>query len=137
MVGCSKTSSKLSSDFYIETIESNNCSEQLTNYYNNNSQTIFLYCLDRVNLYDDNSSILLKDYILQKGISIDETMREITSKLVNVESLWDGGTKIYQDKGKKKYTNNGISVIICNTVDGNKDVYIGPQEMEYNEKFCK
>ena len=49
--------------------------------------------------------------------------------------LNDGGTKIYEDADN--YTDNGLTLIKCNTLDGNRDIYIGPKDMEYQESFCK
>lgn len=44
--------------------------------------------------------------------------------------MWDGGTKIYKK--------TGIEVILCKTVDGNKDVYVGNDKMSENLKgnYC-
>ena len=61
-----------------------------------------------------------------------------------VDSYDDGGTSIYSD-GYIKYNKNGTikdqkvgsyKIIQCNTLSGNKDVYIGDLNMEYKNSFC-
>ena len=44
--------------------------------------------------------------------------------------MWDGGTKIYKK--------TGIEVILCKTLDGNQDVYVGNDKMSENLKgnYC-
>lgn len=45
------------------------------------------------------------------------------------EILKDGGTKIYNNK---EYT-----VIVCNTLDKNKDIYFGDNNLKYQQGYCK
>ena len=49
--------------------------------------------------------------------------------------MFDGGTKIYKDGGTE-YTNNGITIINCHTLDGNRDIY-GPKNMTMQVIFVK
>ena len=73
----------------------------------------------------------MKNYVPDKP----EFITELISNLELETELDDGGTKIYKDK--TDYTNAGLTLIKCNTLDGNKDIYIGPKDMEYQESFCK
>lgn len=83
-----------------------------------------------INLNNDSQeltkdSILLRDAILDYKITMDKIMSKITSdyeenKIVG-EMYKDGGSMIY------KYDN--YTIIKCNTLDGNKDMYIGPKGM--------
>mgnify|MGYP003315501148 CR=1 FL=1 len=77
----------------------------------------------------DNKSIELKDYLK------NNTLDSLIKKLELISSYYDGGTNIYNDGGTKKITNNGMTLIKCNTIDGNKDVIIG--EYEHLVDFCK
>lgn len=44
------------------------------------------------------------------------------------ESLFDGETMIYKSELKE------ATIIICNTLDGNKDIYIGNYQMNYTNQ---
>ena len=47
-------------------------------------------------------------------------------------TMKDGGTKIY------KSNDYDITVIVCNTLIGNKDIFIGDYSLEYNNfTMCK
>lgn len=138
ITGCSnKRTINLKDNFLVETIENKNCSGELTEYYNFNNQKLYLYCIKRINLYDDENAILLKDYIEVNNYNIEEVIKKITSRLKLEEVLWDGGTKIYRDTNENKISNNGLTIIECNTVDSNKNVYIGTKQMEYKSEFCQ
>ena len=113
----------------IITTESANC--VLEKYLELDNYNIYVYCLDDLMLFQDDDLIDLKHKIQDDEKYLDE--------LINVLKLFaelnDGGTKIYKDTDN--YTNNGLTLIKCNTLDGNKDIYIGPKDMEYQESFCK
>lgn len=83
----------------------------------------------------------LIDAIYNKVISLDEIYKRINM----VESYDDGGTTIYSD-GFIKYNKSGTikeqkvgsyNIIQCNTLFGNKDVYIGDSNMKFENSFCK
>ena len=123
-------------DINIITEEINNCDGKEKLYYSvkdkdGKDKKIYLYCLESVKIKYNNNILDFKDYI--EKYSIDD----IINKLVNTESLWDGGTKIYKDGGTTEYTNNGLTLIKCNTIDGNKDIYIGTKDMKYLNDYCK
>ena len=106
-------------DFRIETKEVLNCSEEIyTKYYEEGNQTIYLACISEINLIDNNQNI-----------------NKITNKLSAVAYAYDGGTVVYQDLQEHKITNHGLTVVQCNTMEGNKDVYIGSLQMNY-ENVC-
>ena len=44
----------------------------------------------------------------------------------------DGGSIMYKDSDKANY-----KILQCNTIAGNKDIYIGDSRLEYKNKFCK
>lgn len=91
--------------------------------------------------YGINSAIITLDnqeYDLGEAISLGKiTIEEIIEELKRYDELNDGGTVIYKDGGTKKYLTDYYTLIKCHTLDGNKDIYIGNEDMEYEEIFCK
>lgn len=72
----------------------------------------------------------LFDYAIDSSNKkFDEVIEEMSKEMNKVASLWDGGTTIYRNKK--------MTMIVCNTIDGNKDVYFGNSSMEYDEGMCK
>lgn len=113
----------------IITTESANC--VLEKYLELDNYNIYAYCLDDLMLFQDDDLIDLKHKIQDDEKYLDE----LINGLKLAAELNDGGTKIYEDADN--YTDNGLTLIKCNTLDGNRDIYIGPKDMEYQEFFCK
>lgn len=117
----------------LKTIETSNCNNKASFYYTLDNKKIYSYCLDSIQISNDGEFIELKNYLEQDENIVDEIINAITYK----DSLFDGGTKIYKDGGTTEYTNNGITIINCHTLDGNRDIYIGPKNMTMQSNFCK
>lgn len=100
-------------------------------YYTQNERKIYSYGLDKIEVKIDDKYIELKKYLVNN--SIDDFINLLDVK----DALNDGGTIIYDDGGTKKYSKDGITVIKCNTLEGNKDIYIGNKDMTYKSNFCK
>jgi len=100
-------------------------------YYTQNERKIYLYGLDKIEVKIDGEYIELKKYLVNN--SIDDFINLLDVK----DALNDGGTIIYDDGGTKKYSKDGITVIKCNTLEGNKDIYIGNKDMTFKSNFCK
>ena len=81
---------------------------------------IYTYCIDKVNV--ENTE--LKKYIEDD----EDAISKIVDSLKLKDTLLDGGTKIYK---------GDITLIKCNTLDGNKDIYIGNKYMKFKNNFCK
>lgn len=119
-------------EYKIEVDETNLCDkEQL--YYEGNDYNIYTYCLNSINIHDGNEVKSLSDIISKNNDIIDK----IISELIPKDTIYDGGTTIYKDGGTKKITSNGITIIKCNTLDGNRDIYIGADSLEFQDNFCK
>lgn len=101
------------------------CSNKPELLLNDSEINIYTYCLNDMNVNVGETTLKLDEYIS----SNDNWFENIISKLDNVDTIYDGGTKIY--KG------DNITVIKCNTLDGNKDVYIGNEDLEFKQNFCK
>lgn len=100
----------------------------------------FYYGLNKATININGEKYDLIDAIYNKVISLDDIYKRIHL----VDSYDDGGTSIYSD-GYIKYNKNGTikeqkvgsyKIIQCNTLSGNKDVYIGDLNMEYKNSFC-
>ena len=61
--------------------------------------------------------------------SIDEAVKPIIDELEQVDMYKDGGSIMYK--------NNDIAILKCNTVSGNKDIYIGKSNLRYESDYCK
>ncbi len=81
----------------------------------------------------DGESMILKSYITNFNHTLDNpSIDKITDKLTKKESLDDGGTTIYKSKDKD------ITIVICNTIDGNDDIFIGDYSINFDdETMCK
>ena len=115
----------------INVIESTNCNLKLNEYYKNNDRLIYTACLDEIYLVRKNSDAVmtLKYYLENVYQTFDDSINELVKDATIDGVLKDGGTKIYK---KDNYT-----IIICNTIDGNKDIYIGNKDFKYEQGYCK
>lgn len=119
---------------YIYTIETNeipNCNKEKKLYKGIENKNIYTYCLDNIKINDGTNLIELKDYMEENN----NVMEEIINTLEYIDTYKDGGSKLYRDKDNK-FTNNGLSIIKCNTTSGNQDIYIGTSNMNYETNFC-
>ena len=74
----------------------------------------------------------LRHYLENTWQTVTDGMKHLTDVMENTETLRDGGTKIY------KLKNCDITIITCNTIAGNKDIFIGDDNMEFdNNSMCK
>lgn len=79
-----------------------------------------------------NTKYRLKEYITNILQSIDDGINELTKLIMNPAILNDGGTEIYKSK---EYD---ITIVCCNTLSGNKDIFIGDYLMGFDSKtMCK
>lgn len=119
--------------YTVSVDETFNCSGNKDLYLGLENQNVYTYCLDNIRVVVGNDIMELKDYYKENNRIIDE----IINSLDYVDTYKDGGSKLYRDNGDDGFTDNGLSIIKCNTVAGNKDIYIGPLNMEYRDDFCK
>ena len=103
-----------------------NCTNEVKEYYTYQERTIYFVCIDEIYLQKD---ITLKYHLQNTYQTFDDSIKAIVSNISDVDYLKDGETKIYNHS---KYT-----IIICNTLDGNKDIYFGDTNLEYQQEYCK
>lgn len=89
-----------------------------------NDKNIYTYCPENTKVKINKKEIELKKYIEDNDEAIDKIIK--TLELEDIFS--DGGTQIYK---------GDITLIKCNTLDGNKDIYIGNKNLKFKPNFCK
>lgn len=72
-----------------------------------------------------------KKYTLKEFIQDDGEFSEITSLLGEGISYDDGGSLLYSSE---EYD---LSVLMCGTLNGNKDIYVGDYTMYYGDDMCQ
>lgn len=119
--------------YTIDTIETTTCNQDKILYMGRENQNIYTYCLDSIQINDGTTLTELKDFYQENN----KVLEEMINTLTLVDTYKDGGSKLYRDNGDTDFTNNGLSIIKCHTIDGNQDIYIGPKSMGYETTFCE
>lgn len=115
--------------YTLELTETKNCKDEIKNYHQQDNRNIYFVCLDEITLKRKNiKDMTLKYHFQNVNQTFNDSIKQLVSDIDDIEYLKDGGTKIYKHK---EYT-----IILCNTIDGNKDIYIGNNNMEYKETYC-
>lgn len=120
-------------DIELSVVADQTCGNIEFNEYLNNDN-IKVYLEENVSdLYvtDVGQKMSFKDYANGINQTLDRSIKDLTNKLEKTAALDDGGTAIYKDKDKN------ITIIACNTLDGNRDVYIGDYDLYYKNHMCK
>ena len=116
-------------NYTLEITKTPSCKDQIKEYHQQDNRTIYFVCIDEITLKRKNAKDMTLKYHLQKvNQTFDDSIKQLVSDIDDIEYLKDGGTKIYKHKD---YT-----IILCNKIDGNKDIYIGNPNMEYKENYC-
>lgn len=98
------------------------------------NKKIFAFEHDGVNYYYGNTNYKL--YLTEANYKYDlET--SLKNNLVSFDNILSGAKNVetYEDGGSKLYQYNLFNIVVCNTIDGNKDVIIG--EYEHLVDFCE
>ncbi len=130
--GCSV---KLDSNYEVDVKKIDKCTNEAIEYYDNGKQKVYLVCLSKVTLKDSKHKVELKKYLKQDNIDLNDVSNELIIKLVGETSLLDESAIFYRDGGTMKFTKNGYTIVKCNTEEGNKDIYIGTDELDINKGF--
>ena len=110
--------------FDISSNSNNECDNKAKLLMVQDDRKIYTYCLNDMTITLNDKQENLKTFIEENDDAIDRIID--TLKLEGTFS--DGGTKVF--KGDK------ITLVKCNKLDGNRDIYIGDQNMEFKENFC-
>ena len=97
------------------------------------NKTIYLAGnIDEVYYTYSDTRMTLKDYITKSYQTTDDSVKHLTDIMDHTETLKDGGTTIY------KSSEYDITIIKCNTIGRNKDVFIGDYSMNFDsDSMCK
>lgn len=108
-------------------------SVKFNKYLEQTDKTIYLKGnIEEIYYRESATKVTLKDYFTKTYQTFDNALKNITDLLTSTNTLKDGGTTIYKSK---EYD---ITIIKCNTINGNKDIFIGDYEMNFdNESMCK
>ena len=119
-------------DFYISKDENKN-NIKFNDYLTFNDRKYYLAGNIKEFYVIDGESMILKSYITNFNHTLDNpSIDKITSELTEKEILKDGGTTIYKSKDKD------ITIVVCNTIDGNDDIFIGDNSVNFDDKLmCK
>lgn len=109
----------------IKITKTKDCDNKVIEYHQYEEGKVYLVCLDDIKLND----VSLKDYFFKTYQTFNDSINSLINNMKLIDTYKDGGTKLYK--------NDTISIIKCNTIDGNKDIYIGDTNLEYQENYCK
>ncbi len=118
-------------DFYLSKSENHNAI-RFNNYYHTNDRTIYLAGnIDNFYIVSEGAKDTLKSYISLTYQTFDNSIQSITEQLTFISSFDDGGTAIYKSEEKD------ITMIVCHTLNGNQDVYIGDYSLKFEQSMCE
>lgn len=112
--------------------ENNNENIKFKEYLKLDNRTIYLAeNVSELFIVENKNQTSLKKYIINSTEVVDKLIENITNILNKQSILKDGGTVIFKNKDKN------ITLIKCNTIDGNKDIYIGDYNLNFKSYKCK
>lgn len=110
----------------INIIQNNN--NTTSKVYESNDYNIFYYGIKSLDIYSENKKYDFITLLKSKKIDINLLNDYLNSINNNKIYLYDGGTIIYNS--------DEYEIIFCNTLEGNKDIYIGINGMRENIDYC-
>ena len=112
--------------------ENNDKNIKFKEYLKLDNETIYLSeNVSELFIVENKNQTSLRKYIINSTESMDKSIESITNLLNKQSILKDGGTIIFKNKDKN------ITLIKCNTIDGNKDIYIGNYNLSFKSNMCK
>ena len=117
-------------DFYLTKPEIHN-DIRFNDYFTFENRKIYL--AGNINQFYvvDGSTMILKEFISNYNRSLDDSIKMITDKLEQTGALFDGGTTIYKSEDKD------ITLITCQKIGGNNNIFIGDYSLEYTDDLCE
>ena len=102
-------------------------------YLERDNKTIYLAGnIENIYYTETDTGMSLKDYIEKSYQTTDDGIKHLTDAMNLDDTLKDGGTAIY------KSGEYDITIVKCNTIAGNKNIYIGDYSMNFDsESMCK
>lgn len=119
-------------DIDLKVSSENNKNIKFKEYLKLDNETIYLAeNVSELFIVENNNQTSLRKYIINSTESMNKSIESITNLLNKQSILKDGGTIIFKNKDKN------IALIKCNTIDGNKDIYIGDYNLNFKSNMCK
>lgn len=120
-------------DAKIVTLDSSKENEiSFKKYLTKENRTIYLENnIKELYIFDHQRRWTFKHYVTNANQSLEDSLKSVTNLLEKEANLKDGGTAIYKNKDKD------MTIIACNTLKGNKDVYIGDYQLSFKDNMCK
>ena len=109
----------------LKITKTKDCNNQLIEYYQHEEGKVYLVCLDEVMI----DGATLKEFFSKTYQTFDDSINNLIDDMELIDTYKDGGSKLYKS--------DTISLLKCNTIEGNKDIYIGDTNLEYQENYCK
>ena len=112
--------------------ENNHKNIKFKEYLKLDKRTIYLAeNVSELFIVENKNQTSFKKYIINSTQLVDKLIENITNLLNKQSILKDGGTIIFKNKDKN------ITLIKCNAIDGNKDIYIGDYNLNFKSSMCK
>ena len=126
-----KESNTIGFDFYVTKNDNKGITKFRDYYTYNDRKKIYLANnIEEFYIIDNDYKMTLKKFVSTVYQTFDDSIKDITDKLELTGALYDGGTKIYKSKEKD------ITLINCQKMDGNNNIYIGDYSLELEENMC-
>jgi len=113
---------------------------------NNEEYNLYYYGFAEINIIlGENDVMPLKEALLSGKITLEEIIEKANKDIAKTEEQYSKFEEhqsvpqiypyadIYKDGGSKMYYYEKYNILKCNTLDGNKDIYIGIPEMKIND----
>lgn len=115
----------------LELVKTEGCKNQVTEYYQKTGQDrkVYFVCLDEINIKRKTTETMTLKYHFD---NVYQSFDASIEKLINQMELVD----MYKDGGSKMYKKDNYRMLVCNKIDGTKDVYFGDNTLEYENDFC-
>ena len=100
-------------------------------YYEYSNRIIYFKpYIEEFYIYND-TKMALSDYISKSFQTLDDSISRITHQMDLEATFRDGGTKLYKSKFRD------VSIVVCNRIEGNKDIYVGDYSMNFESGMCE
>lgn len=113
---------------------------------NNEEYNLYYYGFAEINIIlGENDVMPLKEALLSGKITLEEIIEKANKDVAKTEEQYSKVEEhqnipqiypysdIYKDGGSKMYYYEKYNILKCNTLSGNKDIYIGISEMKIND----
>lgn len=114
----------------ITGVSKENCTDLKELYTEQGNIRFYTSCLDEIIYEDETGKSTLQEAMIKNKVTIDV----LISKLKEQKVVTKISSVIYS--GESEEIKN-LSILKCNTNDGNVDYYFGDKDLEYQEGFCE